>query len=136
MIDLPNAAAIRAALRQPLPPQLHDLIANRLKLASDNGVADMTHILVVQPNDTEADIIEAIGFSPLVDPLSAGRFGTAEFQPYWAWLQDLGGWYELIHTVGNSGFAFILLIDKADGVLPELLRLCEGYADRSGAPCV
>ena len=28
----------------------------------------------------------------------------------------------MVITVGNSGFAFILLIEDADGVQPELLR--------------
>ncbi len=70
-------------------------------------------------------LLEEIGWSPLVDPLTEERFGSADFEPYWAWLQDLGGWFELLHPVANSGFAYILLISRAPGVLPELLAMCE-----------
>ena len=125
-------------MRQPLEPALRDLLLARLAQAREAGLQDQTHVLVVQPGDEEAAIEAEIGFSPLVDPLSGSRFGVDGFQPYWAWLQDLGGWYEMIVTVGNSGFAFILLIEMADDVQPDLLRLCEAHAnsDGSGAPCV
>lgn len=45
---------------------------------------------------------------------------------YWDHLQDRGDHFELIDTIGNSGFAFILLIDKA--AWPELVAMCRAHA--------
>ena len=83
-------------------------------------LANLTHILVIQPGDTEAQIIEAIGFSPLVSRMDGNRL-----QPDWDYLVQHAEWHELIYTVGNSGFAFIVFVERADGVLPEMLALCD-----------
>jgi hypothetical protein len=93
------------------------------------GLLDLTHILVIEPGDTEQAIVDAIGFSPLVSPLDGWRYGSNNFHPYWdgpVWRHD--GWFELIVTVGNDGFAFILLIADEPGMLPELLDLCREFA--------
>lgn len=133
MLSLYDKASIAAAMGQPLDGGLRSLLEARLEQSAKAKLLDLTHIVVVQPGDTEAQIACEIGFSPLVDPLSGARFGSADFAPYWPWLRELGGWFELIVTVGNSGFAFIIFIERATKVLPELLRMCEQYG--SAAPC-
>ena len=125
MIDLPNLDAILAALRTPLAPDLHDLITTRLQDAFACDLADLTHILVIQPEDTEAQIIDAIGFSPLVSRMDGNRL-----QPDWDYFESHPGFWELIYTVGDSGFAFLVFVERADGVLPELLALCESGTPR------
>lgn len=124
MIDMPDLDAILAALNTPLQPDLHDLIASRLQDAFASELADLTHILVIQPGDTEGQIIDAIGFSPLVS-----RMDGIRLQPDWDYLEQHPGWWELIYTVGDSGFAFLVFVERAAGVLPELLDLCEVGAD-------
>jgi len=42
--------------------------------------------------------------------------------------EDHGGYFELIVTVGNDGFAFVLFVRDRDGVDPELLSMCRAYA--------
>lgn len=119
MLDLYDRDTITAALHQPLEPELHTLIADRWSDASASDLADLTHILVVQPGDTAADIVEAIGFNPLDDDAR---------EPDWRW--QYGAYHELIYCVGNSGFAFLVLIQDADGVPPGLLALCRAGNDR------
>lgn len=114
MLSLPDAAAIEAALNQPLDSDLHAVLLERFDQITTQLLGDLTHIVVIQPGDTEADIIDVCGWSPLVHPIDGTRYGDRDFQPYWAWLRDLGGWYELIQPVGNEGFAYILLIEKGD----------------------
>ncbi len=46
------------------------------------------------------------------------------------YIEDHGGWFELIVTVGNDGFAFILFVRNRDGVDPELLAMCRAHAGR------
>lgn len=119
MINLPDADAIRAALVQPLDEHLHQLLAGRLHDSIACGLGDLTHMLVIQPGDCEADIVEAIGFSPLVSRLDGERF-----QADWDWIERHDGWWELVYTVGDSGFAYLVFVEIADGVLPDLFRLC------------
>lgn len=120
MIDMPDLDAILAALSTPLPPDLRELIASRLQDAYACDLANLTHILVIQSGDTEDQIIDAIGFSPLVSRMEGNRL-----QPDWDYLEQHPGWHELIYTVGNSGFAFIVFVERADGILPDLLSLCD-----------
>jgi hypothetical protein len=125
MIDMPDLDAIVAALHTSLAPDLHDLVASRLQDAFACELADLTHILVIQPGDTEAQIIDAIGFSPLVSRMDGHRL-----QPDWDHIEPHPRWHELIYTVGDSGFAFLVFVERADGVLPELLALCDAGANQ------
>ena len=135
MLSLPDAAAIRAALNQPLEPRLVAILADELATAEACELENLTYILVIQPGDTEEAIKREIGWSPLVNPIDEVRFGTAGFVPYWVALEDLGGWYQLIHAIGNDGFAFILLIEDAAGTPADLLAMCRHYAGE-GEGCV
>ena len=130
MISLPDRAAIEAAPNVSMPVEVRDILARRIAgLTSPHGdLTDLTHFLVVETGDTEAAIVAEIGFSPLVNAIDGARFGSPDFHPSWDWLRDVGGWFELIMTVGNSGFAFVLLIEDRDGTDPELLRMCRRHA--------
>lgn len=124
MLNLPDPASQNAVLNQPLDPKLHELITGRIKDARALDLGDLTHIAVVQPHDTEADIIEALGFSPLVS-----RINGIHLEPDWDWLERHEGWFELVYAVGNSGFAYLVFVQDTEGVLPDLLTLCrEGQA--------
>ncbi len=112
----PTTASVDPTLRQLLADRVHDWIATDL--------LDLTHLLIVEPGDTEEALVDAIGFLPLVNPLDGLRFGSEGYVPHFEWLSDVGGYFELIQTVGNSGFAFVLLVQDAEGVDPELLSLC------------
>lgn len=122
MLSLPDAAAIEAALYQPLSEPLRSILATHLEQITSQGLRELTHVVVIEAGDTEADIIGACGWSPLIHPIDGTRFDDSDFQPYWAWLSDLGGWYELLHPVGNDGFAYVLFI-AAEATL--FSKMCE-----------
>ncbi|MDT0507446.1 hypothetical protein [Novosphingobium sp. MMS21-SN21R] len=124
MLSLTDAPSIQRVMAQPLDPRLRTLLAERLSIAAKAGLQDLTHIVVVQPGDTIEDLKAEIGFSPVCNPIDGSAFGQEGFEPYWAWLADLGGWYELIHTIGDSGYAITLLVSKTDRVPAELLAMC------------
>jgi hypothetical protein len=129
MLSLYDKTSREAALASPLDPRLQQLLADRIHDARETNLLGLTHLLVVQPGDCEHTIAEEICLSPLTNPIDGERFGSVDFQPWWDWLQQHDGWFEMIITVGNSGFAFILLIQDADGVQPELLSLCRTYVE-------
>ena len=126
MIHLYDRATIARALTLDLDPTLRHLLAERIGALTDE-LLDCTEYLIVEPGDTEDDIIRAVGFSPLVEPVDGARHGETGFHPHWDLLADRGGWFELIETFGST-FAYILLIRDADGVSPDLLALCRTYA--------
>lgn len=117
----------QTALPHDLPADLRTLIEGHLASAREQGLAALTHIAVIQPHDTESEIIEELGFSPFHNPLTGKRYGEAGFVPNWDWLEVHPGWSELIYTVGDSGFAFIVFVEKDES---QLARMCESFARR------
>lgn len=121
MLNLPHRDSQLAVFDQPLEPSLKRLLQGRVRDAASLGLAGLTHIVIIESGDSEADIIEAIGFSPLVSRLDGVRH-----QPDWDWIEKHEDYFELVYTVGGAGFAFLVFVQDAPGVLPELLALCRG----------
>ena len=122
MYDLPNIAALRAVLDQPLDERLKTLLADRLADTIHCGLQDYTHVLVVEAGDSEEDMIKAVGFSPL-----RSRFDATRKCLDCDWLEHHSGWWELLFTVGNAGFAYILLVEDAEvSTLAKLCRVAGG----------
>jgi hypothetical protein len=126
MLHLYDRATMRAALNTNLDPQLHCLLTDRITALGEDLI-DWTEYLVIEPGDTEQDIIRHVGFSPLVEPIEGTLFGGPGFQPSWDWIGRHDGWFELIVTFGST-FAYVLFIQDADDVHPDLLTLCHTYA--------
>lgn len=132
MQSLPDRASVERAIAAA-DDRLAGILSLRLLVSTANEVADLTHYLVIRPSDAEAGFIAAIGLSPLVSPLDGHRFGEPAFRPWWDWLGDLDGWFEMIIAIGNDGFAFVLLIEDAPGAGSELIELCRTYAEQGGS---
>lgn len=119
MLSFYDRVSLRHALTLPLRADLKELLHKRIHQIFDDGLADLTHLLVIEAGDTEAMVREEIGFSPL--EVEGIRYGSPGFFHRWDWLEDHGGWFELIFCVGNDGFAFVLLVqDGAGRGWPEL----------------
>ncbi len=74
-----TAAAIVAAPQDTTDPRLAELLANRGRDWASTGLLDLTLLLVVEAGDTEESIVEAAGFSPLVNPIDGIRWGSPGF---------------------------------------------------------
>ena len=127
MLHLHDRATMAHALTPDLEPQLRALLSARINGLTEDLI-DCTEYLVIEPGDTEADVVRAVGFSPLVEPIEGARFGQPGFHPHWDWLVDLGGWFEMIVTFG-SAHACVLLIQDAGGVPNDLTALAKYYSD-------
>jgi hypothetical protein len=126
MLHLYDRATMAAALAADLEPQLHRLLAERIEALGDDLI-DWTEYLVVEPGDTEEEIVQHVGFSPLVEPINGARFGTPGFHPHWDYLAYHGEWFELIETFG-SAFAYVLLIRNEKEAASGILTMCRFYA--------
>ncbi len=120
-----DRASMARLLADDLDPQLRQLLERRFAdmITPYGDLRDSTTWIVVEADTDEADLIEHLGFSPLVEPITGARFGGEGFQPYWDHLVDHGGWLELAISFGGSN-ASILLIKDAVSVLPELRAMC------------
>ena len=120
MIDLPDMDSIEAILATPIDPILHSLLADRLSDTRHCGLDDYTHVLVVEAEDDEEAVKAAIGFSPL-----RPRIDGIPNQPDWDWIEHHYGWIELLYCVGDSGFAYIVLVEDSDR--SPFAALCRQY---------
>lgn len=125
---LHDRATMAHALTLDLDPKLHALLAERIAAltSGEHDLTDWTEFLIVQPGDTEADVVREVGFSPLVEPIDGIRYPLPGFQPCWDWLAEHEGWFEMIVTFGST-FARFLLIQDVDGVPPGLVDMCRSY---------
>jgi len=130
MQSFDNAKAIAGAPRISTDPQLQNLLSDRVQDWTALGLLAMTHLVLIEVGDTDQSIIEEIGYSPLINPLDGKRHGTDGFVLPFDYVEDHGGWFELIVTVGNDGFAFVLFVRDREGVDPELLSMCRAHAGR------
>ena len=82
MLHFYDRATMAHALMLDLEPTLKALLRARIKGLSPN-LLDYTEYLVVEPGDSEAEIVRHVGFSPLINPIDGARFGEAGFHPFW-----------------------------------------------------
>lgn len=127
MISLYDRASIESASTATLPTGLANALSARINHTLANGLGDLTHVLVVEAGDTEDQIEEAIGLSPLNDPIGGTRYGHPDFSPGWAWLTALPDCFEMIVTVGDSGFAVVLLIEDVHDDRSGLATMCRAF---------
>lgn len=130
MIALHSRVEIEDALQSSLDCRLRALISACIKQDIGSSTFDLmsfTSIVVAQPGDTETSIRRELGFSPLRNTWTGARFGTPKYEPCFDVLQPHPGFWEVIWTLGNDGFAFVLFVEDAEGVEPELLSLCRTY---------
>lgn len=129
MICIFDRAAMMRVLTLDLNPQLRCLLERRFaNLVTPWGdLTDFTEWIILEPGDTEEDICREVGFSPFMDPLEGGRWGTAGFRPFWDYLAREDRHFVMIQSSGSS-FAYVLIVPEAEGTTPDLLRMCREYA--------
>ena len=69
MMDLPTIQNLADAIDTLPPSSLKTLLADRLADTVHCGLQDYTHVLVVEEGDSEAEIVDAVGFSPFTSRL-------------------------------------------------------------------
>lgn len=129
MITIYDRASMARVMTLDLDPQLRRLLERRFATLRTpwGDLTDWTEWLILQPGDTEADIVRELGFSPLIEPIEGARFGSDGFQPFWNHLEFAEGHFVMTVSFGST-FAYVLLVPDGRGVLPELIELCRTYA--------
>jgi hypothetical protein len=131
MLYFYDRASFAVALTLDLDPGLHALLAERIGTLTEDLI-DYTEYLVVEPGDTEADIVRHIGLSPLIEPMDGIRYGEPGFRPHWDYLAAHDGWFEFVFTFGST-FAYVLFVEIRNDETDPLRSLCLKYAADRGA---
>jgi hypothetical protein len=132
MISLYNADLMLDCQRLlKLEPGLRHLLLHRIEATLAQDLGNLSHILVIQPGDTEADILQEACISPLRNTLLDEnlRFGSPGWVPQFDaidWSDD-GGW-TVTTCIADSGYAVIMMIPDDEGIDADLRALCEQYA--------
>jgi hypothetical protein len=129
MITIYDSASMAQVMTRALDPHLRAILERRFAslMTPYGNLIDWTEFLIVEPGDSEDDIQREVGFSPLVEPIDGARFGSKGFHPFCDHLSDHDGWFELTISFGST-FAYVLFVQDADGVIPELRCLCRKYS--------
>jgi hypothetical protein len=137
MIVLADRAAIERGPSLPLDAELRNLLASRVRhlASSDPCLLDCSVIIVIEPGDQESDLIEATGFSLLLNPIDGARWGSTAYVPWVDYVHRASiNIYEAIVTIGNDGFAVHVLIPDLPGMDTSLAGWCREYAGEARSP--
>ena len=115
MRKIDSSAAMARALDSPIDQDLKRLLALRHDqlLADTDGAYDLgalVHIIVVEPNDTVAEIETAAGYPVVTDPA-------------FEWVQQHSGWFEAVTILSDDGFGIALFVPDRNDTDPALLAL-------------
>lgn len=130
MLSIRNGVSLARALASPVDPRIKNLLRKRRDQLG-GGITDQAHFVLVQGGDALPDLEQALSFSVFQNAADGSQFGDANFTPGWEWIEDHGCCFELVFMFDDSGFAHVVLVEKAGGVNPELLSLCATYASEN-----
>jgi len=110
----------------PIDPRLKRLLIKRRDQLGGN-ITDKARFVIVQPGDNPDALEQELSFPVFQNPGDGTRFDDPDFTPGWEWIEDHGHTFELVFIFDDSGFAHVVLVENAQGVDPELLKLCGLY---------
>lgn len=127
MLSIKDGVSLARALKLPIDDRIKRLlITRRDQLGGD--ITDHARLVVMQPRDSPDALERELGFSVFQNVGDGTRFREPDFTPGWEWIEDHGFCFELVFIFDDSGFAHVVLIEKALAVDAELLSLCAMYA--------
>ena len=126
MLSITDGWSLGRALRASIDARVKHLLLTR---RNQLGVSDQAHFVLVQPGDTPTRLELLLSFSVFQNLADGSQFGEPDFTPGWEWIEDHGFAYELVFILDDSGFAHVVIVQKANGIDTQLLALCEAYAD-------
>lgn len=127
MLSIRTSADMQRALDTAmLDPPLRSLLALRrdqLTNGSDLELADMAHMIVVQPSDTLAAVEAEAGVPVATNLVDGKRLGDRGFVPSFEWVERHGLWLEAVMVLNDDGYALVLFAPNRIDVDPDLLLL-------------
>ncbi len=125
------AAIVAATINSSLSPAVRQLMTERVCDWTEANVLNLTCLIILEHSDTEQDLLDATGFSPLCNVLDGKRFGDEGFvAPVDHVTCRADGIIELVACVSNDGFAIWLVLSPDTD--PLLLLMARSFAAAGG----
>lgn len=126
MLSISDSSALARALTFPLDHRLCDLLLLRQQQLGGE-IDGIARFVIVQARDRPCWLEETLGFSIFQNAGDGTCYGDPDYSPGFDTLEDHGFAYELTFD-GTTDFTHVVIIEKAPGVHPDLLRFCATYA--------
>jgi hypothetical protein len=110
--------------------ELRTLVRKTIAALSPDGPYDpavLGYFLIVEPDDTIAELDAQIGFSILANRWTGIRFDQPGYTQSFEVLDEHANWFEIVFIISDDGYGIEVFVPKS-GVASELLAMCERYA--------
>jgi hypothetical protein len=130
MILMHDTSSMQTVVTQYPDAALRSLLELRMaQLAPPDGadIGEAVQFLVFEPGDQLCQLEANIGFTPLHNLVDGSFYGDPDFTPSWEWVEFHAGWIEIAYIFTDDGFGTIIYVQRADGVEPDLIALCDEW---------
>jgi hypothetical protein len=86
------------------------------------------YFLVVEPGDTLEALSAQLGFDFLCNRFTGIRYDQAGFTPSFEFVEEFTACYDMVFVLSDDGYGVEVFVQKANGVPPDLLAMCQRYA--------
>ena len=126
MIIVKTIAAIQkisdTAIRKLVQERINDLGG-----AAFNA-AELGYFLVVESGDTIEAITTQVGTAILCNRFTGIHYDQTGFTPSFEFVEEFPACYDMVFILSDDGYSVEVFVQKADGVSPDLLAMCQRYA--------
>ena len=119
-----------ATIQQIIDIEISELVTQRMEdLGGDAFDANaLGYFLVVESGDAIEAINAQLGFDILCNRFTGIRYDQTGFTPSFEFVEAFPACYDLVFILSDDGYGLEVFVQKASGVLPDLLAMCQRYA--------
>jgi hypothetical protein len=110
--------------------EIRELVTQRMDdLGGDTFDANaLGYFLVVESGDTLEALSAQMGFDILCNRFTGIRYDQTGFMPSFEFVEEFTTCYDMVFVLSDDGYGVEVLVQKANGVPPDLLAMCQRYA--------
>lgn len=119
-----------SAIHQVSNPEIRELVLQRMDdLGGDAFDANaLGYFLIVESGDTLESLSAQVGFAILCNRFTGIRYDQTGFTPSFEFVEEFPACYDMVFILSDDGYGVEVFVQKAKGVPPDLLAMCQRYA--------
>ena len=119
-----------SAIHQISNLEIRELVTQRMDdLGGDAFDANaLGYFLVVECGDTLEALSAQLGFDILCNRFTGIRYDQTGFMPSFELMEEFTAGYDMVFVLSDDGYGVEVFVQKANGVPPNLLAMCQRYA--------
>jgi hypothetical protein len=119
-----------SSIQQISNMEIMELVTQRMAdLGGDAFDANaLGYFLVVEISDAIEAINAQLGFDILCNRFTGIRYDQPGFTPSFEFVEEFPACYDIVFVLSDDGYGVEMFVQKANGVPPDLLAMCQRYA--------